>query len=90
MSEKPSQPPPRWVRLVLGRSWDRRREQALLMFLGLNFVMLLAMTGLEWGSESVLGKVVFTLGLIGMLLQALVALWLWLAIRWLDRNGQWD
>jgi hypothetical protein len=90
MSEKPSQPPPGWVQLAVGRSLDRRRAQAILTFLGLNFAILLAITGLEWGSESVLGKVAVALGLIGMVLQALAVLWVWFAIRWVNRNGQWE
>jgi hypothetical protein len=60
------------------------------MFLALNSAIFLATTGLEWGSESVLGKVAAALGLIGMVLQAVAALWVWLAICWVDRNGPWE
>jgi hypothetical protein len=58
--------------------------------IALTFGILLAMTGLEWGSESALGKVAVALGLIGVVLQAVAALWVWLAIRWVNRNGQWE
>jgi hypothetical protein len=90
MSETPSQPLPGWVRLAVGRSSARQRAQTHLKFLVLNFLMFLAMTGLEWGSESVLGKVAVTLGLIGMVCQAVALFWVWLDIRWVDRNGQWE
>jgi len=60
------------------------------MRMGLSFTILLAMTGLEWGSESVLGRVAVALGLIGMVVQAVAALWVWLAVRWVNRNGQWE
>jgi len=78
------------VQLAVGRTLERRRVQTIWMFLALTFAILLAMTGLEWGSESVLGKVAFVLGLIGMALQGVAALWVWLAIRWVDRNGRWE
>jgi len=27
--------------------------------------------------------------LVGMVLNVILALWMWLAVRWMDRNGQW-
>jgi len=85
MSEKQSQPAPVWVRLAIDPSLGRRRAYFVLT---LNFAVLLVITGIEWGSESVLGKVAVALGLIGMVFLTVTACWMWLAFRWVDRNGQ--
>jgi len=41
-------------------------------------------------SESLLGKIAFGLGLAGMVINLIAALWVWLAVHWVDRNGQWE
>ena len=90
MSDTPTQPRPWWVRLSVGRTSTRRAAFSQLTILGLNLSILLAITGIESTSESLFGRIAFAIGLVGMVVNVILALWVWLAVRWVDRNGQWD
>lgn len=89
MSETPTQPRPSWVWLVLGRASTRRTAFSHLAILALNLSLFLGITGVESASESLFGKIAFALGLVGTALGVISILWAWLAVRWVDRNGQW-
>jgi hypothetical protein len=79
MSEAPTQPRPWWVRLAVKRAWKRRSALFQLKFMGLFLLLFLYIT--------LSGNIV--LGLAGMAIEVFITLWLWLAVRWVDRNGQW-
>jgi hypothetical protein len=80
---------PLWVR-VAARAGTKR--QTVLVQIGL--CVLLAGIGLlgaaiESGSNSFLGSLTLPGGLAVASLGAGAALWLWLAVRWVDRNSKW-
>lgn len=89
MNETPRQPRPFWVWLAVGRASTRSTALSKFTIRGLNLAILLAITGVESASESLLGKIAFALGLGGMVLNMMVAICVWLAVRWVDRHGEW-
>lgn len=89
MSETPTQPRPWWVQLAVGRTSTRRAAFSQLAILSLNLSILLLITGMESVSESLFGRIAFAVGLAGTVLNLILAIWVWLAVRWVDRNGQW-
>jgi hypothetical protein len=80
---------PLWVRLVLRAAM--RRSAALLaagsLFLLAGFDLFAAFIGS--GSHSLLGDWGLPVGLASACLSAITAIWCWLAVRWVDRNGRW-
>ena len=89
MKESPAKSRPTWVRLAVGRVSTRKATLTQLAIVGSNLAIFLCITAVAWGSESLLGKIAFALGLAGTALVLIRILWVWLAIRWVDRNGQW-
>ena len=89
MSKTPTQPRPSWVWLAIGRASTRRAALSHLTILGLNLSLFLGITGVESASQTVLGKIALALGLAGTVFGVISMLWVWLAVRWVDRNGQW-
>jgi uncharacterized membrane protein len=89
MSETPNQPRPWWVRVAVGRTSTRQAAFSQFAILCLNLAILLAITGVESTSNSLFGKIAFALGLAGMALNVILVLWVWQAVRWVDRNGHW-
>jgi hypothetical protein len=77
------------VRIAVGRASTRRAAFFQLAFVGLLFLLTLCLAGLQPVGESPLGKVVFSLWLTAAVLNLAVALWVWRAIRWVDRNDRW-
>jgi phage-related holin len=89
MSQTPAQPRPSWVRFAVGRSSARSAAFSQIAFLLLNLVFFVVIAVTESASESQLGKIAFAIGLAGIALNVILAFWVWLAVRWVDRNGQW-
>jgi hypothetical protein len=90
MSESPTQLRPRWVRLALGRISTRRVALSQCTALLANLIMLLACIALPLsGSETLFGMIGLGVVLAGMVVDLILILWVWLAVRWVDRHGQW-
>jgi hypothetical protein len=89
MSETPTQQRPWWVRLAVRRISTRRAAFSQLAILALIFCILFVFAGAESASESLFGRIAFGVDLVGMVLIVILALWMWLAVRWMDRNSQW-
>ncbi len=80
---------PQWVRLVMRESMKRSAALPLAgLFVLLTCLGLLAVA-IELGSSSFLGALALPVGLTGACICAAGAVWSWLAIRWVDRNGKW-
>jgi hypothetical protein len=80
---------PLWVRLVAREG--TKRQTALVQ---LGCLVLLTASGLltaavASGSTAILGALALRLGLAEAGLAAALALWFWLAVRWVDRNSKW-
>ena len=85
MRERPTQPRPVWVRAVVGQSASRQKVQSQLAFLVLISGVCLALTALLASRI----EVAFVLMLVATAFLAGGAIWIGLAIRWIDRNGRW-
>jgi len=83
------EPRPLWVRMVVR---DKMKRPAALVVVGI-FVLLachcLLTVAVESASRFVLGAIALPLGIAGTCLCGIGAVWCWLAIRWVDRNGKW-
>jgi hypothetical protein len=90
VDEERHEPRPLWVRLVMREEMKRSAALVLASIFGLlTFCIALADT-LIWSSGSYfLGSLALPLGLVSACLGAAGALWCWLALRWVDRNGKW-
>jgi hypothetical protein len=71
---------------------DRMKRSTALALVSI-FVLLtcccLLTVAIESASSSVLGAIALPLGITGTCLCGIGAVWCWLAIRWVDRNGKW-
>jgi len=80
---------PLWVRFAAREG--TKRQTAVGQVGG--FVLLtgigLSMAAIQSGSNSFLGGLALPLGMVEACLCAGAALWSWLAVRWVDRNGKW-
>jgi hypothetical protein len=80
---------PLWVRLMVTESIDRQKA-----FFQISFFCLIGSLGWIAGSvgaygESILANIAFGLGLVCGTISLLYAIWIRLAIRWVDRHGKW-
>jgi hypothetical protein len=89
MSEPPYRPRPAWVRIALGRTLTRRAAFSQIAALGLICLLALCVAGLESASDSLLGRMAFSVALAAAVLNLILALWVGLAVCWVDRNGRW-
>jgi len=80
---------PAWVRFVVANNAKRQAPVVGLRVLVMMSAICLAITGIEWGSDTVLGSIAFVGGIIAALLMAALAVWQWRAISWLDRRDAW-
>jgi hypothetical protein len=85
MRERPTQPRPVLVRAVVGQSSSRRKVQSQLAFLVLISGICLALTTLLASRI----QVAFVLMWGATAFLAGGAIWIGLAMRWIDRNGRW-
>jgi hypothetical protein len=77
---------PLWVRMAVRQGTKR----SVAMSIVFSSIVLVGGTLLSAASElGNLGPVALTLGLGGPAVGAACALWSWLALRWVDRNGSW-
>ena len=87
---KAIEPLPAWVRLAV-RSGTRRQTAVMQAILSLLVaVMSLGGAASTFGSDSVLGRISFLIQLTAGCVAIVVALLIWLAVRWVDRSGQWE
>lgn len=89
MTESPAQLRPRWVRYALGRISTRKSALSQCTVLGLNLALLGCITTPLSETDTVFGKIGFGVALAGIVVNLVLILWVWLAVRWVDRNGQW-
>lgn len=85
--ESPDRPkPPFWVRWRIDSVIDKRETLVRNTRLLLAVAVLIAAFELpRWIENPRMGWI----GLILAALAALTAAWVWLAVRWIDRNGKW-
>ena len=81
---------PGWVRWAVGRRSDRPTAIRLLRVQAMNTAVMVLIVALSFSSESLVGRISLVAGLIGVLLLVPLCLWMWRAIRWMDRNGGWN
>jgi peptidoglycan/LPS O-acetylase OafA/YrhL len=80
---------PLWVRAAARKGTMRRTVRLQILSMVLMAAVGLAVAGIEAGSDSLLGRLAFPLGLTSGCIAACAALWSWLALRWVDRNDKW-
>ena len=80
---------PLWVSLVLRERMKRPAAKTMIGVFGLLFGLAVLTAAVESESSSVLGTLALPIGLAGAGLSAAGAIWSWLALRWVDRNGTW-
>ena len=85
---KISEHPPWWVLIALrhGKRRDAAVFAILVAILG-QLSLIFAIVAI-W-NESTSGRILFCLQLLGGCIFLGGAIWYWLAIRWIDRKGQW-
>jgi hypothetical protein len=85
---KSSEQPPWWARIALRH---RLRRKARLLAACFSILGLISLTdaAIVSNSESISGRIAFYLQLSAGCLFSAVAIWYWLAIRWVDKKGQW-
>ena len=89
-AEKEYDPRPLWVRWVVRAEMKRTAALALVSMFGLLTAIGLLAAAIESASSSFLGALAVPIGLAGAGLCAAGAVWSWLAVRWVDRNGKWQ
>jgi hypothetical protein len=67
----------------------RSAALALVSLFGVLAGIGLLVVAIESGSSSFLGTLALPVGLGGACLWATGGLWVWLAVRWVDRNSKW-
>jgi hypothetical protein len=77
------------VRIAVGRASTRRAAFSQVATLGLICLLALCVAGVESASDSLLGRVAFSAALAAAAVNLVLALWVWRAVRWVDRNGRW-
>ncbi len=91
MSKTPTQPRPWWVRFAVGRASTRKTALFTnFTIMGCNLLLLLfCIIGLLTASEALFGTIALVVALAATASEVILILWTWLAVRWMDRNGQW-
>jgi hypothetical protein len=80
---------PLWVRFAARKGTKRPTVRLQILSTALIAAVGLAVAGIEAGSDSLLGRVAFPLGLAVSCFAAGATLWSWLSLRWVDRNAKW-
>jgi hypothetical protein len=80
---------PLWVRIAARQGTRRPVSLIQVGIFGLLACIGLGTAVIESGSSSILGALALSLGLALACLGAAGAVWCWLAVRWVDRNGKW-
>ena len=91
MSKTPTQPFPGGCGLPWGK-----RQHARLRCLPISQswvcnlpLLLFCIIGLLTASEALFGTIALVVALAATASEVILILWTWLAVRWMDRNGQW-
>jgi len=83
-------PRPKWVRIVLREGMKRSAAKTqTVVFLILFFIAISIAAGINWDEASTLGKIAVPLELVFAAFVLVFAIWMWTAVRWVDRNGKW-
>ncbi len=80
---------PLWVRLVVGRETKRSGALRQVSGFGILICVGLVTVGGASASSSLLGVLALWFGLVGTCCCAALAVWSWLAVRWVARHGKW-
>jgi uncharacterized membrane protein len=90
MADSPIAPRPWWVNFFVkpGSRRSAVRTSAFSICLLVLIALLLCSEGLM--SESVLGRIAFVIGAVMVPFGAVLAIGVFLSLRWLDRNGGWQ
>jgi hypothetical protein len=88
-AEERLEPRPLWVRVVTREATKRPAAQVQACIFAFIACIGLLTAAIESASTSILGALAMPLGLAGACLGAVGAIWCWLAVRWVDRNGKW-
>jgi hypothetical protein len=89
MADVQKQQRPKWVRLAVPAGTKRQVAKVQIGCIVLITGIGLLVTALGSGSSSFLGAVELPVGLGLAVMGGGAALWSWLAVRWVDRNGKW-
>ena len=80
---------PIWVRLVILRNSNRDVALTGLRLAAMTLVICLAIAGMQWNRDTVMGRVSFVSAVVGSCFMLGILILVWRAIRWQDRHGAW-
>src|SRR5262249_39775600 len=80
---------PGWVRIIVGARSTRRGTITQICILAILACSGFTIFGIENGRTSRLAHIGAMIGLAGAGVAVIILAWAALAVRWIDRNGQW-